>query len=233
MPALEFQLAGEGPLALHIDRLVIAGWTGRDADAVNHHIRELEEIGVKPPSTVPCFYPLAASLLTTAPLLEVPREDSSGEIEFVLMAGPDALYVGVGSDHTDRKVEAYDVTVSKQMCAKPVGSEVWRFDDVAAHWDRLEMRCWRTRHGVRELYQEGLVTRLLDPRDLIRRLHGDVHGDVHGADALPPGTAMFCGTQAVIGELGGGEAFEVELHDPVLRRSLRHAYRVASLEVAP
>ncbi|MCY1239168.1 hypothetical protein D9M72_519460 [compost metagenome] len=141
------------------------------------------------------------------------------------MAGPDALYVGVGSDHTDRKVEAYDVTVSKQMCAKPVGREVWRFDDVAAHWDRLEMRCWRTRHGVRELYQEGLVTRLLDPRDLIRRLHAE--------GALPPGTAMFCGTQAVIGKLGGGEAFEVELHDPVLRRSIRHAYRVASLEVAP
>lgn len=237
MPTLQFQLAGEGSLALHIDRLVIAGWTGRDADAVNHHIRELEEIGVKRPSTVPCFYPLAASLLTTAPLLEVPREDSSGEIEFVLMAGPDALYVGVGSDHTDRKVEAYDVTVSKQMCAKPVGSEVWRFDDVAAHWDQLEMRCWRTRHGVRELYQEGLVTRLLDPRDLIRRLHGEVDGAVDGAadgnHALPPGTAMFCGTQAVIGELGGGEAFEVELHDPVLRRSLRHAYRVASLEVAP
>ena len=59
----------------------------------------------------------------------------------------------------------------------------------------------------------------------VRRLHAE--------GALPPGTAMFCGTQAVIGKLGGGEAFEVELHDPVLRRSIRHAYRVASLEVAP
>jgi len=225
MPTLQFQVAGEGALALDIQRLIIAGWTGRDADAVNHHIRELEAIGVRPPSTVPCFYPLAASLLTTGTLLEVPREDSSGEIEFVLLAGPDDLYIGVGSDHTDRKVEAYDVTVSKQMCAKPLGTELWRFAEVADHWDQLQMRCWRTRGGRRELYQEGLVTRLLDPRDLIRRLTGE--------DALPPGTAMFCGTQAVIGELGSGEAFEVELHDPARQRTLRHAYRVACLAVAP
>ncbi|MGT2429115.1 DUF2848 domain-containing protein [Cupriavidus basilensis] len=225
MPTLHFQVAGEGELVLDIQRLIIAGWTGRDADAVNHHIRELEEIGVKPPTTVPCFYPLAASLLTTDALLEVPREDSSGEIEFVLLAAKDEMYIGVGSDHTDRKVEAYDVTVSKQMCAKPLGTELWRFADVAAHWDQLQMRCWRTRKGQRELYQEGLVTRLLDPRDLIRRLTGE--------DKLPAGTAMFCGTQAVIGELGSGEAFEVELHDPVRKRTLRHAYRVECLAVAP
>ena len=224
MPTLQFHVAGEGELVLDIQRLIIAGWTGRDADAVNHHIRELEEIGVKPPTTVPCFYPLAASLLTTDDVLEVPRDDSSGETEFVLLQGADGLYIGIGSDHTDRKVEAYDVTVSKQMCAKPMGHEVWRFDEVADHWDVLEMRCWRVRDGQRSLYQEGKVTRLLDPRDLIQRLTGEAQ--------LPVGTAMFCGTQAVIGDLGHGEAFEVELHDPVSNRTLRHAYRVESLAVA-
>lgn len=224
MPTLKFQVAGEGALALDVQQLIVAGWTGRDAAAVQHHIDELAAIGVKPPATVPCFYPLAAALLTTDAHIEVPRADSSGETEFVLLQGEDGLYIGIGSDHTDRKVEAYDVTVSKQMCAKPVGGTVWRFDEVAPHWDRLEMRCWRTRGGERALYQEGSVTRLLDPRELIRRLTG--------ADALPSGTAMFCGTQAVIGELGHGESFEVELHDPVLGRTLRHDYRVDSLPVA-
>ena len=28
------------------------------------------------------------------------------------------IFVGLGSDHTDRKVETYSVTVSKQMCDK-------------------------------------------------------------------------------------------------------------------
>ncbi len=224
MPTLHLQVAGGGALALDIERLIIAGWTGRDLDAVQHHIDELKAIGVKPPATVPTFYPLAAQLLTTDDVLEVPRDDSSGETEFVLLQGADALYIGIGSDHTDRKVEAYDVTVSKQMCAKPMGREVWRFDEVADHWDALEMRCWRVRDGQRALYQEGKVTRLLDPRDLIERLTGEAQ--------LPPGTAMFCGTQAVIGDLGHGEAFEVELHDPVRNRTLRHAYRVESLAVA-
>lgn len=224
MPTLHLQVAGGGALALDIERLIIAGWTGRDLDAVQHHIDELKAIGVKPPATVPTFYPLAAQLLTTDDVLEVPRGDSSGETEFVLLQGPDALYIGIGSDHTDRKVEAYDVTVSKQMCAKPIGHEVWRFDEVADHWDALEMRCWRVRDGQRSLYQEGKVTRLLDPRDLIERLTGEAQ--------LPPGTAMFCGTQAVIGELGHGDAFEVGLHDPVRNRTLRHAYRVEALAVA-
>ncbi len=224
MPTLHFQVAGGGELALDIQRLIIAGWTGRDLEAVQHHIEELQAIGVKPPASVPTFYPLAASLLTTADVIEVPRDDSSGEIEVVLLQAGDGLYVGVGSDHTDRKVEAYDVTVSKQMCDKPVGKQVWRFEDVADHWDSLEMRCWRVRDGQRALYQEGKVTRLLDPRELIQRLTGE--------SSLPSGTAMFCGTQAVIGELGHGEAFEVELHDPVRNRTLRHAYRVESLAVA-
>ncbi|WP_422650525.1 2-keto-4-pentenoate hydratase [Cupriavidus sp. H18C1] len=224
MPTLQFQVAGGGELALDIQRLIVAGWTGRDLEAVQHHIEELQAIGVKPPASVPTFYPLAASLLTTADVIEVPRDDSSGEIEVVLLQADDGLYVGVGSDHTDRKVEAYDVTVSKQMCDKPVGKQVWRFEEVADHWDSLEMRCWRVRDGERALYQEGKVTRLLDPRELIHRLTGE--------SSLPSGTAMFCGTQAVIGELGHGEAFEVELHDPVRNRTLRHAYRVESLAVA-
>ena len=221
---LHFRVAGGNDLAIEVNRLVIAGWTGRDREAVDHHIRELEALGVCPPASVPTFYPLAASLLTTADLVEVPRKDSSGEVECVLLSAESGLYVGVGSDHTDRKVEAYDVTVSKQMCAKPVGKEVWRFDEVAAHWDQLEMRCWRTCDGVRALYQEGSVTRLLDPRDLMTRLTGE--------DALPVGTALFGGTQAVIGALGYGEQFEIELHDPVLKRSLRHTYQVKCLEVA-
>ena len=37
-------------VAVDIDDLVIAGWTGRDVAALNHHIEELKAIGVQPPS---------------------------------------------------------------------------------------------------------------------------------------------------------------------------------------
>jgi hypothetical protein len=51
-------------------------------------------------------------------------------------------------------------------------------------------------------------------------------------EVLPPGTAMFCGTLAAHGEIGGGERFEIELEDPKLGRTLRHAYDIESLAIA-
>ena len=104
-----------------INSLVIAGWTGRNVAALEAHIKELEAIGVKRPKTVPIFYRVACSLLTTATFIEVMADKSSGEVEFVLFALDDGLWLGVGSDHTDRKAETVGVTLSKQLCAKPVG----------------------------------------------------------------------------------------------------------------
>ena len=210
---------------VEIAQLVIAGWTGRDKQAVEKHIAELAAIGVKRPRAVPMFYRVAASLLTSAHEVEVVGESSSGEVEFVLVGAPDALYVGVGSDHTDREVEAYSVTVSKQMCPKPLGAELWPFTELDAHWDALVLRSHVTRGGRRVLYQEGEVGHMLAPRELLARFSGST-------GTLAPGTAMFCGTLAVRGEIGGGERFEIELHDPVRNRSLRHEYAVRALAIA-
>src|SRR5688572_33439307 len=102
-----------------IKNLVIAGWTGRNVAALEAHIKELEALGVKRPKSVPIFYRVAASLLTTADAIEVMADKSSGEVEFVLYALDDGMWIGVGSDHTDRKAETIGVTLSKQLCAKP------------------------------------------------------------------------------------------------------------------
>ena len=71
------------------------------------------------------------------------------------------LWVGTGSDHTDREVEKYGVTVSKQMCDKPIAPAFWPFDDVAPHWDRLMLRAHVVEGGKRVLYQEGAVTAMM------------------------------------------------------------------------
>lgn len=221
MHQIKFSIDGE-VREVGIKDLVIAGWTGRDAAAVEHHIVELEAIGVARPRTVPSFYLVGNNLLTTQQQLDMTGTDSSGEVEFVLVSLEDGLHVGIGSDHTDRKVEAYGVTVSKQMCAKPVSAALWKLADVEGHWDSLMLRSWVTRNGVRSLYQEGLVTKMLAPQDLIHRY-------TNGGSTLPVGTAMYCGTLTVIGAIGGGERFEVELEDPVKKRSLQHAYSVRGL----
>ncbi|MDR3399684.1 MAG: DUF2848 domain-containing protein [Pandoraea sp.] len=223
---LSFQVSGNGAntnVDVQVDTLIIAGWAGRDRDAVEHHIAELAALGVRRPSNTPCFYRLAPALLAQDDAIDVVGQTSSGEAECVLVRHGDDLLVSVGSDHTDREVEAYGVTVSKQVCAKPVARAAWRFADIVAHWDQLTLRSWVTRQGERRLYQEGTVAGLLSPQELMAKL---------GPDGLPAGAAMFCGTLAAIGGVAGGEEFEIELHDPVLGRTIRHRYATQALAIA-
>ena len=203
-----------------VRELVIAGWTGRDVAALEKHIRELEAIGVKRPKTTPIFYRVAASLLTSDNTIEVLGDQSSGEAECVVYGRDDGLFVGLGSDHTDRKAETVSVSLSKQMCAKPVSREVWRLEDVAAHWDRLILRSNVGTEGRRRLYQEGPVAAMRPPTELFKLYCGGL---------LPVGTAMFCGTLAVHGGITPSETFEMELEDPVLGRKITHSYRVKTL----
>src|SRR5258706_1387874 len=205
-----------------IKQAVIAGWTGRDAEAVEKHIQELEVLGVKRPATTPIFYRVGAARLTTDTSIEVLGEKSSGEVEFVLLQTQGALWVGTGSDHTDREVEAYGVSVSKQMCEKPIASLFWRFDDVAGHWDRLMLRSYATIGGSHALYQEGPVSAMRHPEDLMARFN---------RNSLPDGTLMFCGTLPVHGGLRPAQPFEFELEDPVKVRTIQHGYDVVSLPI--
>lgn len=214
---------GTDRIGVAIETLVIAGWAGRDAAAIAHHVEELAAIGVPRPSTTPLYYRVAAQTLTQADRLVVLGPDSSGEIEPVAVAMADGLWIGVGSDHTDRKAEAVGIALSKQLCGKPVGRQLWRYADVEDHWDNLVLRSWATIEGARVLYQESAVSSLRTPRDLIRK-----YAD---ADRLPPGTLMFCGTPGAIGGIRPATRFEMELHDPVLKRSLRHGYDIDVLPV--
>jgi hypothetical protein len=217
------QLAFDGT-AVEIDDLVIAGWTGRDVAALEHHIEELKAIGVQPPSRVPLYYRVATSLLTQADGIEVLGDDTSGEAEPVLVGTPDRLWVTVGADHTDRRVESYGVAVSKQLCPKVIGRAVWRFEDVEPHWDQLILRSFVEEGGKPVLYQEGTLARIRAPRELIA-------GWRNGDKRLPPGVAMFCGTLPAIGTIRAAPRFTMELEDPVLGRKIAHSYRIRALPV--
>ena len=104
------------PLTLAIDQAVIAGWTGRDPVARDKHIAELEAIGIARPASTPIYYRCSARRITQADRIEVSGGDSSGEVEFVLIGWQGRIFVGCGSDHTDRKVEA-TASRSQSRCA--------------------------------------------------------------------------------------------------------------------
>lgn len=226
MARLEFDGHAKGAIekvAVDIENLIIAGWTGRDVTALNHHIEELKAIGVQPPSRVPIYYRVAAQMLTQADRIQVLGDDSSGEVEPVLVGADNRLWVTVGADHTDRKVESYGIAVSKQMCAKPIGRTAWRFEEVEPHWDRLMLRSFIQEDGKKVLYQEGPLAKIRDPRELIFGWKDEKR--------LPMGAAMFCGTMPAIGAIRSSSRFEMELDDPVLGRKISHAYAIEALPV--
>ena len=210
-------------VTLTINHFVIAGWTGRDKAAVEKHIAELEELGVKRPASTPVYYRASCARLTQAPAIECTGPDSSGEVEFMLVEAGGERYLGIGSDHTDRTVEAYGITVSKQVCDKPVGRDLWLLADVTPHWDQLMLRSWAVINGERVLYQQGSVATMLPPEEVRAGYNDDA--------SLAAGSVMLCGTLAAIGGIRSASRFEFEIEDPVLGRKIQHAYDVVELPV--
>ncbi|KDB63847.1 PF11010 family protein [Bordetella bronchiseptica B18-5 (C3)] len=222
---IAFQVQADGAsrtVETEIRNLVVAGWAGRDRAAIEHHIEELAELGVPRPSSVPLYYRIAENQLSQAGRVQAVGPDSSGEAETFVFSVGGELYVSLASDHTDRKLEAHSVALSKQVCVKPVASDAWRHADVAEYWDELVLRSYIVENGAEVLYQEGTLASLRTPQDLIA-------GYTQGQASLPEGTGMTCGTVAAIGGIRASTTFIMELHDPRRQRTLRHRYDVEVL----
>jgi len=138
---------------VEVHSLLNAGWAGRRTEQVAAHARELQGLGVAPPSRVPITIPLARSLLTQGPEVEVYSPGSSGEVEYVLVVTGGRIGLTAGSDHTDREAERVSVEWSKRLYPNVVAPIVWDLADVAAHVDDLRLRAWVRRGG------SGLPTR--------------------------------------------------------------------------
>lgn len=224
---MRFSCGGD-TLEIDLAHCIVAGWTGRDAASIRHHIEELVKIGVAPPSKTPLYYRVARDLLTQASAIEVVGGGTSGEVEPLLVFDGKAFYLGLASDHTDRDLEAHSVALSKQACAKPVAEALWPFDEVRDHLDAIELKSW-IREGESDqwrVYQQGTLAAIRPLAELI---------DDSGMAELAAGggaAAMLCGT---LGVTGGGvrpaRAFRMTLTDPVLGRSIEHAYGIVTLPV--
>jgi hypothetical protein len=130
--------------------------------------------------------------------------------------------VTVGSDHTDRDVETKSIPGSKQMYAKVLARECWPYADVKDHWDRLILRCWVTKGTQRTLYQEDPLAAILGPQEVLEKMPDLGEGKDEGV-------VFFSGTIATKSGLVYADSYELEIEDPVLKRSIRHSYRARVL----
>ena len=228
MNALNLTLDQKGrrePVSFSVRRMVNAGFVGRDREAVRRHIAELKREGVPVPEEVPTLYPVASYLITTGDMLEVVDESTSGEAEFVLLLEEGEIYVGAGSDHTDRNLEASSIIKAKQICPNVVSSVVWPYEELKDVWDDLVLRSWVEKDGQRIPYQETKLSSIMSVEDILSFVRSKVKdGDLDGM-VIYSGTVPSLG-----GEIIYGEGFEVELHNPQANDSLWCKYKVRLLD---
>jgi predicted amidohydrolase len=216
-PELFFARPGERPLRVEVEQLAIAGYTGRNKEAVARYIAKLEEEGIAAPTSTPAVFQCGADRAVAHDVIQVVGEQTCGEVEFVLVITDEGLHVTAGSDHTDRALETESIPLSKQIVPKVLARSAWRFEDVADHWDQLILRSWV---GPEERpYQETGVNFFLPPNEILNLV-----------DPVP-GTLVFGGT---VSSLAGGFDFDPvftgSLIDPVLDRSISFRYRTTHLE---
>lgn len=208
-----------GPLDVAIDQLIVAGWTGSDATAVQHHIDELAAIGVAPPSKVPLFYRVSNTLLTTETTIDVLGDSSSGEAEPLLIMWDGDLWLGLSSDHTDRQLETTSVAASKQICAKPCAATLWKFTEVEDRLEKIVFQSWIKESDDWVLYQEGSLEQIKPLRELI------------DAAQMSNGSAMLCGTFAAIGGVRPSNSFRARMVDHEATKDITLEYTARHLPV--
>jgi hypothetical protein len=202
------------PVGFSVQRLLVAGYTGRDAAKVRAHIEELERQGIPAPPSVPTLYPIDVSWVTTEHDVFLRPRSVSGEVEPMLLFPSDDLQealVSVTSDFTDREEERRSIAHSKEQ-PKPLSTQVWRYREVAPFWDEIAMRSWVGRGADRQPYQSGTLGALLAPPDLLRRLEP-------AAGASWKGTVLLMGTLPLLTkEFVFSNSFAGELETPQHRK---------------
>ena len=132
---------------INYDQVFAIGYAGRNMEKTMEHIRELEEqLGVPAPKKIPTIFQCGTYLLTQEKDLHFIGEKTCGEVEYVMVVTGGKLYIGLGSDHTDRELEGMSVPKAKQICAN------------------------QTVDGEEILYQQGTLADIMDPGMILKEL---------------------------------------------------------------
>lgn len=229
-------------IAVDVKRVGCSRHASRDVQAIERQLEDMRARGyqVHGPAGV-CFR--SRYLLTNEDTIEVQGPQTSGEVEFVVIRYGGGFFVSVGSDHNDRSLEemetamlgkVYDTAKSKQMVPAVVAREAWPYDEVRDHWDELVLRSYVTVSGRRVPYQEFKLGALRDFGYYVE----------HAPWIAEHGSVLFGGTGGILPtvprDIYQGQSsmrnvvfptdFQFEMHDPVLRRTISHGYRVVTLE---
>ncbi len=217
---------GAHPQSIDFVRCYNLGFTMRDEAKMQAHLEECYALGIKELicDRPPLVMPISTWAVVTDSLITVQRPKTSGEVEIVTIASADGtVYVGVGSDHTDRPLEGHDIPWAKQVAPNIVAPTLWLWEDVKGHWDQVRMSCTVVDGGEVVEYQDASVAEFWTPAEMLDGVRESV---VH----VPGAIVLFSGTVVTLEErLRFAEQWTIRMTDPVLGRALEHTYTVEVL----
>ena len=111
---------------------------------------------------------------------------------------------------------------SKQVCDKVLGDSFWKVDDIADHWDEIELHSKVLKDGKWIPYQSGTLAQILHYSDLLDLVRRDSPAGKH--PSLLSGTIPVIGGEPVF-----TSACEIVMADPVLDRSITKQYEIIAL----
>lgn len=207
---------------ISVEHLFCLGFTGRDRDMALMFMEQAKEAGIAVPGKVPGIWRVSAGLLISEEEIQVQGEDTSGEVEAVILRYGKDIFITVGSDHTDRSLESISIEKAKQVSPKIYSHGAWTYEEVKDHWDDLILRSWIIEGGEKVLYQEGTLENLMKVEDIL--------GEISRRSGIfPDRTAIFMGTVPFVNGFNRpSPTFWMELEDPVIHRKLSHQYKVDS-----
>ncbi|MEA1963627.1 MAG: DUF2848 family protein [Candidatus Aerophobetes bacterium] len=215
------------PWQFKVKRMINAGYVGRNLEEVKAHIEELKRYEIPPPSSVPMIFPILSHNITTESRIEVIGSKTSGEVEYVLLLSRENVFVGVGSDHTDRDLESQSIIKSKQICQNVISRDIWKYEDVKSSWDDLLIQSWVKASDKDEeiLYQKASLGTIISAAEIMNLVKSKI------IDGEEDGLVIFSGTiPTVTNEIIHGSYFRSELIDSRLKRSLTCEYQIKKLD---
>lgn len=202
-----------------VEHLYITGYSGRDEKSTARHIEELEKnLGIKPPAKIPTIFECSRRILTSSEEIDVFGSQNSGEAEYVMVLKSGKIYIGLGSDHTDRKLESYDICRAKEIMPKVISPVLWDYEEIKEHFDEIQLVSFQKKDGEKFIYQEGTLEEILPPKRILQELVERI-GEI--GDSV-----VFSGTIPLKDKFFYGDFFKASMVDEKLGRSISIKYKL-------
>ena len=206
---------GNEELELIPKNVYVVGYSGSNKEKTMAHIKELEEqLNVAPPKKIPTVFEVSKELLTQDKDLVFVDDMTSGECEYIIMIKDGTIYIGLGSDHSDRRLEALSVPKAKQICLKPISKDFWKYDEIREHFKKIKLNS----KIDAENYQMGTLADIMSVEDILKELE----------DRIGPmdNVIIYSGTVPLVKGYTYGKNFYLELVDEILNRKISFDYNI-------